>query len=328
MGESAFDFDDGGDPEPDSDSADDTSGGGPDSADTTPAQNPPRRSTRNTRIAQQRQVQVAQQRNESEAPAPVEGVRRSARNAKPPAELGYTPEGIEYNERGEQVAYDRNNYIGPKFNPARFKAGDFAEGNLKARSIQDNTSRNYANHLFQTEHEGPVSIDKEDSNPHKDTFTNHLMRVYKKYGINQSIMKRKSGSRSDWKVDKTQMASAGIKRLPLWFDIDVVRTSTGLPQSQTQRQKEALGFNAACHHCGWVLGTTRGAKRLTVSDLEFDGMTQDHVDIKYNRKQAPDGQMRAMGEVAKGDSVMSCGHCHRARGNDFTAWQNRDHSGD
>jgi hypothetical protein len=246
------------------------------------------------------------------------------RNAKPPEELGYTPEDIEYNENGDKVAFDRSRYIGSKFNPARFKEGDFAEGNMKGRSIQDNTARNYANYLFQTEHEGPVSIDKEDTNPHKDTFTNHLRRVYEKYGINRSIMKRRPGTRADFKVDKAQMAAEGVKRLPMWFDIDVIRTQEGLPQSQTQRQKEALGFNAACHHCGWILGTIRGGKRLVISDIEFDGVTQDHVDIKYNKKQAPNGQMRAMGEVAKGDSVLSCGHCHRSRGNDFTVWGERD----
>jgi hypothetical protein len=106
--------------------------------------------------------------------------------------------------------------------------------------------------------------------------------------------------------------------LPLWFDIDVHRTSTGSPQSQTQRQKEALGFNA------WRIGTTRGGFTLSTKYLEFDGVTPEHQNIKYNGQPAPKGQMQAMGEVAKGDSVLCCNHCHRARGNDYNLWKNRE----
>ena len=259
------------------------------------------------------------------APVRVEPLRRSARNAKAPEEPGYTPANIEYNENGEKVPFDRDQYVGAKYNPSRLKNVVFAEGNLKNRSVEDNTARNFANYLFQTEHAGPISIDKEPTNPHKDTFTNHLLRVYQTYGIDSSIMTR-SDNRKYYTLDKAKMADAGILKLPLWFDIDVHRTSMGLPKSQTQRQKEALGFNAACHHCGWVLGTIRGGKRLVVSDIEFDGVTQSHHDIKYMQKQAPDGTMRAMGEVAVGDSVLSCGHCHRARGNDFKTWKARDNS--
>ena len=185
MGESGFDdLDDGGDHDSDSDGE--------------PARLPIEPPRRSKRFAQRDASEVVQ---EVPAPALAEGVRRSVRNAKPPEELGYTPEDIEYNENGDKVAFDRSKYIGSKFNPARFKEGDFAEGNMKGRSIQDNTARNYANYLFQTEHEGPVSIDKEDTNPHKDTFTNHLLRVYQKYGINRSIMKRRTGIRADFKVD-------------------------------------------------------------------------------------------------------------------------------
>jgi hypothetical protein len=126
-----------------------------------------------------------------------------------------------------------------------------------------------------------------------------------------------------YRPDLEKMAENGIKQLPLWFDIDVKRTSTGLPMSQTQRQKEALGFNAVCHHCGWRLGTTRGGKTLVIKDLEFDGISHAHQKIKYKGKQAPEGQMQAMGEVAKGDSVICCAFCHRARGNDYTLWENR-----
>ena len=225
------------------------------------------------------------------------------------------------------MPFDRSQYVGAKYNPSRLKNVVFAEGNLKERSVEDNTARNYANYLFQNEHAGSISIDEEATNPHKDTFKNHLLRVYQTYGIDSSIMTR-SANGNYYTLDRTKMADEGILKLPLWFDIDVHRTWRGLPQSQTQRQKEALGFNAACHHCGWVLGTIRGGKRLVVSEIEFDGVTQSHVDIKYMKKQAPTGRMRAMGEVAVGDSVLSCGHCHRARGNDFKTWKARDNGDD
>ena len=128
---------------------------------------------------------------------------------------------------------------------------------------------------------------------------------------------------NSWQVDLAKMAKNGIKKLPLWFDIDVLRTQAGLPSSQTQRQKEALGFNAVCHHCAWRLGTTRGGMTLVIKNLEFDGVTEEHQQIKYKGQQAPKGTMQAMGEVALGRSVLCCNHCHRARGNDFKMWKNR-----
>ena len=133
----------------------------------------------------------------------------------------------------------------------------------------------------------------------------------------------KSTTGNSWRPDLAKMADNGIKKLPLWFDIDVKRTREGLPQSQTQRQKEALGFNAVCHHCSWRLGTMRGGMTLVIKDLEFDGVSEEHQKIKYNGQRAPEGTMRAMGEVALGRAVLCCSHCHRARGNDFTLWKNR-----
>jgi len=133
----------------------------------------------------------------------------------------------------------------------------------------------------------------------------------------------KSTTGNNWRPDLAKMAENGVKKLPLWFDIDVQRTQTGLPTSQTQRQKEALGFNAACHHCSWRLGTERGGMTLVIKDLEFDGVTEEHQKIKYNGKQAPKGTMQAMGEVAVGRSVLCCNHCHRARGNDYEMWKNQ-----
>jgi hypothetical protein len=62
---------------------------------------------------------------------------------------------------------------------------------------------------------------------------------------------------------------------------------------------------------------------LVIKDLEFDGVSQEHQKIKYRGQQAPEGTMRAMGEVATGHSVICCNHCHRARGDDYTLWQNR-----
>ena len=114
----------------------------------------------------------------------------------------------------------------------------------------------------------------------------------------------KSTTGNSWRPDLAKMAKNGIKKLPLWFDIDVSRTSTGLPISQTQRQKEASGFNAVCHHCAWRLGTVRGGMALVIKDLEFDGVTEEHQQIKYKGQQAPTGTMRAMGEVALGRSVL------------------------
>ena len=229
----------------------------------------------------------------------------------------------EYDSKGDKTKFKQSDYIGEAFDPKNYKDGDFVEGNLHGGSVQDNTSKNYALYLFKTENRGKVQINTKKSNLHYNTFKNHLIKnVYPKYGINFEIMS-KSEKGDYFLPDKTKMASKGIKKLPLWFDIDVQRNQDGLPQSQTQRQKEALGFNCVCHHCAWRLGTERGGMILTIKDVEFDGVTRSHQFIKYKGKQAPNGQMQAMGEVAKGDAVLSCSHCHRARGNDFRLWKNR-----
>ena len=136
-------------------------------------------------------------------------------------------------------------------------------------------------------------------------------------------MSKSTTGNNTWRPDLKKMAENGVKKLPLWFDIDVQRTQTGLPVSQTQRRKEALGFNAACHHCSWRLGTERGGMTLVIKDLEFDGVTEEHQKIKYNGQQAPKGTMRAMGEFALGRAVLCCNHCHRARGNDYEMWKNQ-----
>ena len=228
----------------------------------------------------------------------------------------------EYNIDGEKTKYSKEDYIGDRFDESEFEEGQFVTGNLNGRSVQNNTSKNYANFLFQNEKKGKVQINELSSNKHLHTFTNHLInKVYPKYGINKSIMS-KSTTGNSWRPDLAKMADNGIKKLPLWFDIDVKRTREGLPQSQTQRQKEALGFNAVCHHCSWRLGTTRGGMTLVIKDLEFDGVSEEHQKIKYNGQQAPKGTMQAMGEVALGRAVLCCNHCHRARGNDFEMWKN------
>ena len=229
----------------------------------------------------------------------------------------------EYDLKGNKTKFKESDYIGDAFDSNEYKIGDFVEGNLQGGSVEDNTTKHYAMYLFKTENREKVQINRDKTNVHYNTFKNHLLKkVYPKYGINFKIMS-KSEKGDYFFPDKTKMAAKGIKKLPLWFDIDVQRTQEGLPKSQTQRQKEALGFNCVCHHCAWRLGTARGGMILTIKDVEFDGVTRGHQLIKYKNKQAPNGQMQAMGEIAKGDAVLACSHCHKARGNDYRLWKKR-----
>ena len=80
----------------------------------------------------------------------------------------------EYSIDGEKTKYNKDDYIGDRFDESEFEEGNFVRGNLNGKSVQDNTAKNYANFLFRNENKGKVQINESSSNKHFNTFTNHL----------------------------------------------------------------------------------------------------------------------------------------------------------
>ena len=135
----------------------------------------------------------------------------------------------EYGTVGDKTKYNKGDYIGKSFDESKFAEDDFVTGNLNGRSVQNNTAKDYAIFLFRNENKGKEKKHELANNKHLNTFKNHLIsKVYPKYGISNKIMS-KSTTGNWWRPDLAKMAKNGIKKLPLWFDIDVLRTQTGLP---------------------------------------------------------------------------------------------------
>lgn len=209
---------------------------------------------------------------------------------------------------------------------------DYLDSHIGSRSIHDNTSRRYLRDLFRQYYKKinkrlptklvprlPTETDKtsKEQGVYYNIFVDKLKNeIYPEHNITVNVMTKHG---KNWRIDPSKFAENGIEKLPLWMDIAIDRRKSGVPVSQTAQQKEALGSNCACHHCGWRLGEKRGPLILAPRNMHFDGVSEEHKKRKYHGR-APSGQVTASMEVAADDvaAVFSCLFCHASRSN--THW--------